>query len=49
MVTYFLLAAAFVLLGVRFIKLLRLKRRNLSAGDIDQQLRALLNEKRERP
>ncbi|MDR7315811.1 MULTISPECIES: hypothetical protein [Brevibacillus] len=49
MVSYFLLAAAFVLLAVRFTKLLRLKRRNLSAREIDQHLHALLNEKRERP
>ncbi|QRG67602.1 hypothetical protein [Brevibacillus choshinensis] len=49
MVTYFLLAAAFVLLAVRFTKLLQLKRRNLSERDIDQHLHALLNEKRDRP
>ncbi|MFD2368821.1 hypothetical protein ACFSO0_02220 [Brevibacillus sp. GCM10020057] len=49
MVTYFLLTGAFVLLGIRFIGLLRLKRRNLSAKDIDQHLHALMNEKRERP
>jgi len=48
MVTYNLLAAAFFLLGVRFFKLLRLKRRNLSTEDIDEQLCALLNEKRKR-
>ncbi|WP_169791928.1 hypothetical protein [Brevibacillus choshinensis] len=49
MVTYFLLAAAFVLLTVRFVKLLRLKQRSLSEVDMDQHLHALLNEKRERP
>lgn len=49
MVTYFLLAAAFALLAVRFVKLLRLKQRNLSEIHMDQHLHVLLNEKRERP
>ncbi|WNC14753.1 hypothetical protein [Brevibacillus brevis] len=49
MVTYFILAAAFTLLATRFVRLLRLKRQNLSEAEIDRHLRALLNEKRERP
>ncbi|WP_186380499.1 hypothetical protein [Brevibacillus brevis] len=49
MLTYFLLFAAFLLLAVRFLKLLRLKRRNLSNAEIDQHLHALLNEERDSP
>ena len=49
MLTYFLLFAVFLLLAVRFFKLLRLKRRNLSAAEIDQHLHRLLNEKRNQP
>lgn len=49
MLTYFLLFAAFILVAIRFFKLLRLKRRNLSNAEIDQHLHVLLNEKRDRP